>query len=360
MEWLIKYLLVLLMIQILSIGAQISNICYSPTTTCFAPNTTQLLLFDKGAYTTCSRVPPLLKLNCRGDSSLCARYSNQINQVKCSNQGLNDKGEVIWLCEAKLPLGISFSKTVVSCEGCVTSIDKLKIIGSCAVFYELAKKSTGSNSSSGSNNSSDSSSVKYVFALILLFGIVISCVICYQSCCQDEKCFVPHNHCSHARAYRNIDIHDIEAVPLTSTSTSIPSAPPARTHYIQPSQQFNFTQPIRSPKEACFAGPIQQTHSYQSNQSNPSEILGGYIAGKNIQEGNYGAAILASGLSSNSNSSNYQTGMLMGMMSESSHKHHHKHHNKHHNNSNSYDTSYQNSDNFSTHNEAYYADTETR
>jgi hypothetical protein len=353
------------------IYSQTTNICYSPTSACFAPNTTQSLLFQINSYTTCSRVPPILRLNCVGNDMLCKQYSNQITSVKCSNQGINDKGEVIWLCEGKIPVGTSFGKTTVSCEGCTSSTDKLKIVGSCAVFYELLKTNTPFKPSYPSNPSNpsisntkpsggtiDGSVYNFVFGLMLLFLICCFCSICW--CCYDDNlCNLRHNHCSNSRAYRNIDRDDIEAIPLNSSSFVTPSAPPIQT------QTPKFIQP-----QVIQLAPITTIPRYPNTKtSSGTEMLGGYIAGRNISEGNYGSALLASNMAGVSGS-DYNTGLMMGMMSESN-NHHHKKHKKHNTpyyqpNNDSYNTSYQDTsyqdtsytDN--TYTDTSYADTNTR
>ena len=124
---------------------QSQTICYNPTTTCFDPTTTQSLLFQINAYTTCSRISPILQLNCvNGQNSdnadLCSKYANQISTLKCDNSGIDDKGEVIWNCQGSKPSNINFGTTTVSCEGCTSPLDKLKITGSCAIFYQLTSR----------------------------------------------------------------------------------------------------------------------------------------------------------------------------------------------------------------------------
>ena len=350
----------------LSLG-QIPTICYSPTTTCFAPNTTQSLLFTKDLYTTCSRVAPILQLNCAGNLMLCNKYANQITNMFCSNKGTDDKSEVIWQCEAKMPTAVKFMKTTVSCEGCTSSIDKLKISGSCAIFYQLGSNSnvlptspTIPTTTTNTTKSDDDirTSLFIICIVLMFFGIYI--------------CYRPINY-PEAQPYQATAI-EIETTPLNTQRTNNqrsnnyrrynvqPSAPPAPVQTVPVQTVPVQTMPMQNP--IIINAQQQPLQPQQPQQSSTGNLLGGYLTGQNLERGNYGAALLTSTMSSGG--SDYNTGLMMGMMSESNNSHKHKHKKHHsHNDSNYYQNTYDNSHTDTSYtntsyNDTSYADTTTR
>ena len=289
---------------LIQVNSQTQTICGNPSTNCFDPTTTQSLLFQQNQMTSCARTAPINQLNCiEGSAGLCAKYSNQITSIKCSNSGTDDSNNVIWKCESDLPNGLIFGLTQVSCEGCKSSADELKITGSCGIFYQLVNtmnnnnnNNIDSNSGSGSGSNSkffDSDGIK-TLKTILIAGFIISfCVFCVVSA---------HKHDSHIISYS-------ETTPLNSNIHNIFVA--------QPIQSF---QPVSSesiptaPVLSTFPEYLMSNHSYSrpSRYQEPSNFLTGYIVGRELEEGNVGDAMLISSMSGNRYGNNYNTGIMMG------------------------------------------------
>ena len=351
---------IFVLLQISLSLCQIPTICYSPTTTCFAPNTTQSLLFVKDSYTTCSRVPPILQLNCVENSMLCNKYANQITNIMCSNKGTDYKGEVIWQCEAKMPTAVKFMKTTVSCEGCTSSIDKLKISGSCAIFYQLGSNSnvlptsptTPTTTTNTTKSDDDIRTTLFIICIVLMFfGIYI----CY--CANDNSSrngYRPINY-PEAQPYQATTI-EIETTPLNTQRTNNQRSNNYRRYNVQPSAPPAPVQTVPVQTVPVQTMPMQNPIIINAQQqSSTGNLLGGYLTGQNLERGNYGAALLTSTMSSGG--SDYNTGLMMGMMSESnSHKHKHKKHHSH-NNSSYYQNTYDNSHTDTSYTNTSYADT---
>jgi hypothetical protein len=288
--------------------SQTPTICYNPTNACFDPTVTQSLLFQSEQLTTCNRVVPIQQLTCVGDTNLCDKNSEYITSIKCINGGIDSGGNVIWNCEGNKPTSVSFGKETVSCEGCTSSTDKLKIQGSCALFYQLQKTVLPiSNPTSNTNNESDEnvfvSLLIVIVLLIVVFGLVAMCISCVKS---------DHYTCS---SNLRSSLHASSYVPVATVESTIPSAPP--TSY-QSSYQSSYVQPTN----------LSRTTYVQSNQSrntrnNDGSILTGYIVGEEMKQGNYGAAMLTQSLAGGGSGSNYNTGVMMGLMSGGNNGKHH-------------------------------------
>jgi heme/copper-type cytochrome/quinol oxidase subunit 2 len=88
----------------------------------------------------------------------------------------------MWKCKDNLPPQVGLGITNVSCEGCVDSSDKLKIIGSCYIFYQLVdklNKPSLSNASSYTNTNTNNNTNKIsVFEILIFFFVVVLILIC--------------------------------------------------------------------------------------------------------------------------------------------------------------------------------------
>ena len=329
-------LLVILFITcIIIVNSQ--QFCYKPTNVCFDPASTKSIIFQANTYSTCSRVSPILQLNCVEGSNLisrglCKLYENTITNMMCTNSGIDERGEVIWHCESPIPSGVLLGVTTVSCEGCTNSTSKLKITGSCAVFYQLVKNNPTATTTTQQNTFKENSSDTFI--IVLLFCICLSLILgCVWTSYYHQEIINYYGPRTNRQDY-------IEITPLVSAST-VPSAPPANTRYenvhiIQSTPRF-----------------VQPTRPAPRNNL---DMVNGYLTARNLENGNYGSALLTSSISSDT--SNYNTGFMLGMMSDN-HKHHHKHH-KHHNHHN-YSSGYQSDieqPSYST--SETYADTTTR
>ena len=345
-------LIIFIIFVILANCVYTQTICYNPTSNCFDPIYTQTLLFQYGQYTSCSRVPPINKLNCiDGDTpesyGLCSKYSKSITNIKCTNSGTDDSNNVIWKCEGILPSSIALGKTTVSCEGCTSSNDKLKITNSCGIFYQLVKK-TSFNSKSNSNPKSNLNPniIKIIIVGIsFLLGLIL--LICLFKYVFYEPYEYLQIHTPQSRLYTNL------------TTLPPPPTPPINPYYIPnlssrkntntphyhscQSYQTQTQIPTQTQSDIemnnlCYNHrPQPQSHPhpqpYSQTQFNPysdtSSLLTGYLVGKNLEEGNLGTAYLASTIGGMSGGNNYSTGLMMGMMNGSeyldiSHKPKHK------------------------------------
>jgi hypothetical protein len=356
------------------------TICYNPTTNCFDPTLTQSLLLQANQYTKCSRTTPIQQLTCIDSSNtantdLCAKYSKYITSIKCSNSGTDDSGNVIWKCESNLPSQVGLGLTTVSCEGCTSSSDKLKISGSCGIFYQLFDK-TNSISDTGSIIKSNSTHTMTGFEIFLCFLFGTTILICFIKICVgcSEPYLPTHNNYSRTRTRTNsrtnsrtriptqsyipiISTEQViipETIPLTanySQNNNLPNNNPSPINpnyeytptyqsisYIQNQTQTQ-TRPYIYPRtQVQVLGQTQSQPHSQVEMTDTSSFLSGYLTGKNLEEGNIGAAYFTSSLSNSNKGNNFSTGMALGMMEGSNHYNHHKSHKKHHNNS------YQNND----------------
>jgi len=330
----ISLLVILFITWLIFVDSQ--QFCYKPTNVCFDPVSTKSLIFQANTYSTCSRVAPILQLNCIDNAiGLCKYYTNKISNMMCSNTGVDEKGEVIWKCQSTIPSEISLGVTTVSCEGCVNSTSKEKISGSCAVFYQLVKnnKPTEQNNTSGKSN--ETTTILVIFMVCLIFVLCCVC-ISYQETINYNLNYNPRTN---RQDY-------IEITPLVSEVSPAPSAPP-----VNPREtRFENIQVVHTTPR--FIQPIRPA------STNNLDMVNGYLTARNLENGNYGSALLTSSVSSDT--SNYNTGFMLGMMSSNNHhKHHHKNHSHH--SSYNYSSGYQSDieqPSYST--SETYADTITR
>ena len=355
-------ILCLLLIKVLS-----QTICFNPTTNCFDPITTQSVLFQYGQFTTCSRVSPITQLNCIDGNTissigLCAKYSKLITNIKCSNSGSDASGNVIWKCDTNLPRGIMFGSTTVSCEGCINSSDKLKITGSCGIFYQLIKKENTPIISNPSNNSDKYLNGFVIFICFISGAIILICLIklCVGETDYNYENISRSNNRSRSRSrsrnsYISVSAPEEviipETIPLTTGYSVQTNNPPTNPNYQSGSTYQTTNQhllnnqfPIRQPIYRREPVQVEMTTQYMSrtqphiHQNDTSSFLSGYLVGKNLEEGNIGTAYMASTLGLNGNSNcngsgngnNYSTGMALGMMEGSTHSHKSHHKKKHH------------------------------
>ena len=327
-------------------------------------------------------MPAILQLNWVENAMLCNRYASQITNVMCSNKGTDYKGEVIWQCETKMPSAVKFMKTTVSCEGCTSSVDKLKISGSCAIFYQLGSNSNVLPTSPTNptnpttptlNTTKSDDDIRTTLFIICIVLIFFGIYICY--CANDNSSrngYRPINY-PEAQPYQATAI-EIETTPLNTQRSNNyrrynvqPSAPPAPVQTVPVQTVPVQTMPMQNP--IIINAQQQPLQPQQPQQSSTGNLLGGYLTGQNLERGNYGAALLTSTMSSGG--SDYNTGLMMGIMSESNNSHKHKHKKHHLNNDSSYyqntydnshtDTSYTNTSYTDTsYTDTSYADTTTR
>jgi hypothetical protein len=329
-------------------------ICYNPISNCFDPVSTQSLLFQANQYTKCSRTTPILQLNCideNANTGLCSKYSKYIINIKCSNSGTDDSGNVIWKCESNLPSEIGLGVTTVSCEGCTNSSDKLKITGSCGIFYQLIDKSNGSNlpntdSNTNSNINSHTMSGLEIFFCFLFGAMILICLI--KLCVGEYDNYLPtHTNNSGKRSNSKNKLSDRSYIPIVSTErVIIPETIPLTSNLPQnnnppPTNPVYQSIPVYQYQyqyQTQIRPPIYPKTQAQVEMTDTSGFLSGYLTGKNLEEGNIGAAYFTSGLTNSNKGNNFSTGMAIGMMEGSnhnshSHHNHHKSHKKHHNNS---------------------------
>lgn len=189
MARIIMFAIILKVMMLKVILAQNTPICYNPSSNCFDPSSAQSLVFQQGQYTSCARVPPISQLNCVDGNSpnsvgLCAKYSKYITNFKCANSGSDGSGGVNWACETyNIPNGILIGSTTISCEGCKSSTDNLKISNSCGLFYSLISTDAKTDDNTNSNNTNKinkniSGSEFVIYALVIFFGIFICCIYC--------------------------------------------------------------------------------------------------------------------------------------------------------------------------------------
>lgn len=368
-----KYFLMIYFLSLLFYDKVLSQtICYNPTTNCFDPLSTQSILFQYGQYTTCSRVSPITQLNCfdgntQDSVGLCTKYSKLISTIKCTNSGFDASKSVIWKCDGNLPTGIMFGTTTVSCEGCISSSDKLKITGSCGIFYQLLKKPNLQNPSDSSSSLSDKSTYtnKYtngfiIFICFLSGSIIIICLIklCVRETDYVHEIFSGSNNRAKTRSRSRNSYVTItspekviipETIPLTTgypvKSNISQNPPPINPDYqsvlgYTATNQYQQTNKYQTRPQVYPRQPVQvemttqyvtkpQSQPY-AQQNDTSNFLSGYLVGKNLQEGNIGSAYLASTITGGGN--NYSSGMALGIIEGSSHSHKSHHKKKHHHN----------------------------
>lgn len=95
----------------------------------------KVLTFNAGEMTAHRRVPAAKQLNCESG----CQYG-RLSKAECTNSG-TDGRLPRWTCTAKLPRGVSFSRVDVSCEGYKHSQDTNVLVGSCALNYQLSRRS---------------------------------------------------------------------------------------------------------------------------------------------------------------------------------------------------------------------------
>lgn len=354
--------------------------CYNPITTCFDPSITPDLLFQKSQYTTCSRVIPITQLNCvNGQSTetkdLCGLYSKYITSIKCENSGLDDSSNVIWNCEGNLPSNVIFGTNTVSCEGCKSSTDNLKILGSCGIYYSLVLTNDGNEPLHNTNvNMHSNHNYIKLFLVVLILSIIACCIgaLLYNLCSFGNR----NRRRDYTRINTNFDnttntsnmvFH--EAIPLVQTNVntissalSVPSAPSASSiHQVQPVQTYVPFINYKSPQQYSnsHSNSHTQRHTYEQYQSNNQEngFLSGYLLGENLKKGNVESAMMISSFGGNRNNC-YNNGLMMGMIAGEIHKNN-KHHNKH-NIPNVSNASGSNNNNSTFHKVSEYSNTSTR
>ena len=342
------------------------TICYNPTSNCFDPINTQTLLFQYGQYTSCSRVSPIYKLNCIDSnipesSGLCSKYSKLITNIKCDNSGTDDSNNIIWKCNGILPSNIALGTTTVSCEGCTSSSDKLKITGSCGIFYQLVKKTTlvSTPKSKSTTNPVLNSNVTNGFVIFICFllgsFLLIGLIKCYMG--EPPEYLPVYTNNSRRRYYNQIPTAERvvipEITPLTTEQTPLTTEqsnnPPINPNYINnSSNRINSNIPQYRSYQTQSNIEMNNLGCNYNQQSDTTSLLSGYLVGKNLEEGNLGTAYLAStigggGVGNNiGGGNNYSTGLVMGMISGSEHSHKsHNRHKSHHKYSKSYEPSYE-------------------
>lgn len=347
------------------------TICYNPTSNCFDPVITQTLLFQYGQHTTCSRTSPIYKLNCVDGNTpesfgLCSKYSQLITNIKCENSGTDESNNVVWKCNGILPSNVALGTTTVSCEGCTSSSDKLKISGSCGIFYQLVKKPISSPTSTTKTELKYNLVNGYTVIICFILGVFL--VIGLIKCCTSKQPeYLPvYTNGSRTHYYNQIPTAERvvipEIIPLTAEQTNI--NPPTNPNYTPntSNRTLNISQyPNYQTQSNIETGG---SRCVNQRQSDTSSLLTGYLVGKNLEEGNFGTAYLASTIGNNSSGNNYSTGMMMGLISGSEHssKTHHKNKSHHKSHDQSYDLeSYQNKQNYNSFdNSETYANTTTR
>lgn len=246
------------------------TICFNPSTNCFDPMSTQSVLFQYGQFTSCSRVSPITQLNCidgntEGSVGLCAKYSKLITSIKCTNSGIDASGNVIWNCYTNLPTGIMFGTTTVSCEGCTSSSDKLKITGSCGIFYQLLKKPNLQNPSNSTN--SDKHTNGFVIFVCFLSGAII--LIFLIKLCAGETDYIYENRSKTNNRSRSRSRNSYitisspeqviipETIPLTSgypIQSNVSQNPPPTNPDYQATNQYQGTNQYQ-PSQTTFLRP---------------------------------------------------------------------------------------------------------
>lgn len=130
-----------------------------------------------GQLTTNRRVPPILQMVCVG--SYCdPMYTPKTMQ--CYNKGIH--GNLIqWECKAEIDVRYKLDRHEVSCEGYNHRDDKMKLVGSCGVKYNMILnplyrppvKITQPSSTTTNTTMTTTPIDKYNVADLLGFGIFI-------------------------------------------------------------------------------------------------------------------------------------------------------------------------------------------
>ena len=131
----------------------------------------QTMTFQKNNYTKGNRTDPIPQLNCVGGNA-CG-HSYKVNSVQCKNNGIDENDDVQWKCDTNLPYDLSLGETNLNCEGLTSSMDKIKLKGSCGLEYTLNDKAI--------HIEPDNSYFTIIITLIILFFIVAICFAVIRS-----------------------------------------------------------------------------------------------------------------------------------------------------------------------------------
>jgi len=125
---------ILLCIGVVCVGVVLSSA--PPTGDRILQTDVKMLKFKAGEYAVNTRTnEDIPRLSCAynplGDDSRLP------TSVTCRNKGLDDRGNIIWKCEAEMDKSLEFDNLQVSCEGYDFPGDKYIRAGSCALTYTL-------------------------------------------------------------------------------------------------------------------------------------------------------------------------------------------------------------------------------
>lgn len=283
-------------------------------TQCFTPGKGTSLTFYANAKTTSIRSSPIEQLNCNGGNG--CKYSNNVEIVQCSCNGIDGYGNAQWKCESSLPNTLELGTTLVSCEGCASSTDTAKLTGSCGLYYTLNYNINGDFTDDVTIDNNDKHGIliffEVLFVILIIVAVVLTCITFYKYAIRKYN------------RYERLPLHQdsfrhVEAVPI---SHPIPSA--------QPHPSVNVTTANPQPVVYQSYQNLQPytTQSYtQSRQNNG--FLNGVIVGEalgNKHGRNHLAQdmILMNAMNGSSGENSFATGLLVGESISSGH-----HGNKH-------------------------------
>jgi hypothetical protein len=128
---------------------------------CFDLAATPMLTFTAKTMTTGANESPIRQMRCVGGNACL--YESQISTIQCINEGLDVNNNVEWKCSAHLPSEMKIESPKVSCEGCQSPNDPIKLDGSCGLSYSLAILPSSTNE-------------YYIVAGIIGVVVVVICV----------------------------------------------------------------------------------------------------------------------------------------------------------------------------------------
>lgn len=127
----------------------------------------------RGEYTTGRRSTPLPQLECIGGT---ASGSFSPKAAQCYNRGWDGR-DVQWECKAEMPKEYKFGKITVSCEGYDYPNDPYILTGSCGLRYELDYSAKGADKFA--YNTLQSTSMPSWFTFEKILSIIVIAFIIY-------------------------------------------------------------------------------------------------------------------------------------------------------------------------------------
>jgi uncharacterized membrane protein YgcG len=286
----------------------------SSQSNCFTPGVGTALTFYKGAMTTSARTSPITQLTCNGGNG--CKYSNEVNTVQCTCTGLDGYGSAQWKCESSLPSYLELGNELVSCEGCTSSTDPMKLTGSCGLYYGLTYD--GSNTKTNDDHTNDDNGITeagfatFLIVVGVICGIIIVIACIVQAC---QMCANNYNSYEtlplHHDSFPSVDRYTTSsATPVVVTATNIQpvaSAPP-------PPQTKSYPRSGGTTGGNTYISyQNPQPVARQSNTDNfTTGLLMGELAGGGRRGNHIAEDVLLMNMATGGGNSNFTTGLLMG------------------------------------------------